>query len=107
MRLDHLLSKEKEKRFKCIFSLTKIYTKRGERENFLLKVEGLLFIVQCAYLSTLLYGDIAQLARAPALQAGGRRFDPDYLHHLNNSQSFKIRAEPSEAGLRGRGDAAK
>ena len=24
-----------------------------------------------------------------------------------NSQSFKIRAEPSEAGLRGRGDAAK
>ena len=45
--------------------------------------------------------------RAPALQAGGRRFDPDYLHHLNNSQSFKIRAEPSEAGLRGRGDAAK
>ena len=45
--------------------------------------------------------------RAPALQAGGRRFDPDYLHHLNNSQSSNIRAEPSEAGLRGRGDAAK
>ena len=45
--------------------------------------------------------------RAPALQAGGRRFDPDYLHHLNNSQSSKIRAEPSKAGLRGRGDAAK
>ena len=25
-------------------------------------------------------GGIAQLARAPALQAGGRRFDSDYLH---------------------------
>ena len=22
--------------------------------------------------------------RAPALQAGGRRFDPDYLHHLSS-----------------------
>ena len=83
MRLDHLLSKEKEKRLKCIFSLTKIYTKRGEREIFLLKVEGLLFIFQCAYLSTVLYGDIAQLARAPALQAGGQGFDSLYLHHRN------------------------
>ena len=26
-------------------------------------------------------GGIAQLARAPALQAGGRRFDSDYLHN--------------------------
>ena len=26
------------------------------------------------------FGGIAQLARAPALQAGGRRFDSDYLH---------------------------
>ena len=31
-------------------------------------------------LSSLEYGGIAQLARAPALQAGGRRFDSDYLH---------------------------
>ena len=29
------------------------------------------------------------------------------LRKQYNSQSFKIRAEPSEAGLRGRGDAAK
>ena len=28
------------------------------------------------------YGGIAQLARAPALQAGGRRFDSDYLHKI-------------------------
>ena len=26
------------------------------------------------------YGGIAQLARAPALQAGGHRFESDYLH---------------------------
>ncbi len=25
-------------------------------------------------------GELAQLARAPALQAGGRRFDSDILH---------------------------
>ena len=31
--------------------------------------------------STLLSGDIAQLARAPALQAGGQEFDSLYLHH--------------------------
>ena len=27
-------------------------------------------------------GVVAQLARAPALQAGGRRFEPDRLHHV-------------------------
>ena len=31
-----------------------------------------------------IYGGIAQLARAPALQAGGHRFEPDILH-----QKFK------------------
>lgn len=30
-------------------------------------------------------GDIAQLARASALQAEGQRFDPVYLHHLSFS----------------------
>ena len=36
------------------------------------------------FFSTLLfqYGDIAQLARAPALQAGGQGFDSLYLHQL-------------------------
>ena len=32
-----------------------------------------------------LHGGIAQLARAPALQAGGRRFDSVYLHHHSGS----------------------
>ena len=27
------------------------------------------------------YGGVAQLARAPALQAGGQEFDSLYLHH--------------------------
>ena len=30
------------------------------------------------------YGGVAQLARAPALQAGGHRFEPDHLHHTLN-----------------------
>ena len=30
-------------------------------------------------------GAVAQFGRAPALQAGGRRFDPDQLHHTHLS----------------------
>jgi hypothetical protein len=33
-------------------------------------------------------GGLAQLARAPALQAGGHRFDSDILHNKEKS-SFK------------------
>ena len=58
MRLDHLLSKEKEKsseKFTVYFSMY--------------------FLVHC------LYGGVAQLARAPALQAGGQEFDSPHLHH--------------------------
>ena len=32
----------------------------------------------------LLYGAVAQLARAPALQAGGQEFDSPQLHHITN-----------------------
>ena len=32
-------------------------------------------------LVTSIDGDVAQLARAPALQAGGQEFDSPYLHH--------------------------
>ena len=31
--------------------------------------------------SALFYGGLAQLARAPALQAGGQRFESVILHH--------------------------
>ena len=61
MRLDHLLSKEKLTDFK----------------------EDLLFIFQCTlqkYIIILIYGAVAQLARAPALQAGGQEFDSPQLH---------------------------
>ena len=36
------------------------------------------------------YGDIAQLARAPALQAGGQGFDSLYLHHKHHTISMKM-----------------
>ena len=58
MRLDHLLSKE----------------------NISLKIYCLFFNV--LLFSTLnFYGGVAQLARAPALQAGGQEFDSLHLHH--------------------------
>ena len=51
------------------------------------------------------YGDVAQLARAPALQAGGRGFDSHRLHFLfglilpsialNRGVVFEIRSERS------------
>ena len=38
--------------------------------------------------------------RAPALQAGGRRFDPDYLHHLlsfeKESKQRKLLIQPRQ-----------
>ena len=60
MRLDHLLSKEKT-------------------------LKDLLFIFQCTFNSTLfhIFGAVAQLARAPALQAGGQEFDSLHLHQTD------------------------
>ena len=37
------------------------------------------------------HGDIAQLARAPALQAGGQGFDSLYLHHANIKHSCNMK----------------
>ena len=51
MRLDHLLSKE-------------------------ITLKILLF----TFFNVILYGAVAQLARAPALQAGGQEFDSPQLH---------------------------
>jgi hypothetical protein len=34
-------------------------------------------------------GGLAQLARAPALQAGGRRFDSDILHNKTVDKQFR------------------
>ena len=42
------------------------------------------------------YGGIAQLARAPALQAGGHRFESDYLHHyFRNIARGKLGQRPA------------
>ena len=49
----------------------------------------LLFIFQCTLNSTLInnqYGAVAQLARAPALQAGGQEFDSPHLHHPSKTR---------------------
>ena len=42
-------------------------------------------------------GGIAQLARAPALQAGGQRFDPAYLHHSTKVERGAVRNSPISA----------
>ena len=59
MRLDHLLSKEKPISLKCVYCL--------------------FFSVFITLLYNL-FGGVAQLARAPALQAGGQEFDSPHLH---------------------------
>ncbi len=37
----------------------------------------------CNTTYNMFYGAVAQLARAPALQAGGQEFDSPQLHHAN------------------------
>ncbi len=39
-------------------------------------------------------GGIAQLARAPALQAGGQEFESLYLHHFYRDVAQQVRAPP-------------
>ena len=55
----------------------------------------LLFIFQCTfykYIEFCVYGAVAQLARAPALQAGGQEFDSPQLHHTDLNISMKTYA---------------
>ena len=63
MRLDHLLSKENS-------------------------LKDLLFIM--FFIKPKLYGAVAQLARAPALQAGGQEFDSPQLHHIYYNDNIII-----------------
>ena len=65
MRLDHLLSKEN---FSKDFIVYNVFLKSQKH----------------------LYGAVAQLARAPALQAGGQEFDSPQLHHIDNSKTKVI-----------------
>ena len=41
------------------------------------------------YIEVDLLGGVAQLARAPALQAGGQEFDSPHLHHKSKSQHIE------------------
>ena len=45
-------------------------------------------------------GGLAQLARAPALQAGGHRFEPDILHNMVTVSQL---VRELVCGTRGRG----
>jgi hypothetical protein len=40
---------------------------------------------------SILNGGLAQLARAPALHAGGHRFDSDILHHSSDTREIGIK----------------
>ena len=44
------------------------------------------------HLHSNLYGGVAQLARAPALQAGGQEFDSPHLHQMR-SERLEVRNE--------------
>ena len=47
----------------------------------------------------LTYGGLAQLARAPALQAGGQRFESVILHHpVNRMTKAYATVNPEKAG---------
>jgi hypothetical protein len=50
-------------------------------------------ILKCGKLTTLVFGDtgsVAQLVRAPALQAGGHRFEPGRSHHMHNARGLRL-----------------
>ena len=70
-KLDKVERRLDEARFVIYFSMCFILN------NFL--------IIQFFCTLTIKYGDIAQLARAPALQAGGQGFDSLYLHHKHHT----------------------
>ena len=54
---------------------------------------NLLFNFECPLTQKVLSGiwGYSSAGRAPALQAGGQRFDPAYLHHLTKSQEKGLR----------------
>ena len=56
-----------------------------ERRNKVLRKKDIVFIDNLLikwYILKCMYGRLAQLVRAPALQAGGHRFESYIAHHL-------------------------
>ena len=57
------------------------------------------------YFPTLNLGRLAQLVRAPALQAGGRWFEPSIAHHIPRAQSLTLIANARASTCLGRATA--
>ena len=92
MRLDHLLSKETSS---TESSACNILVRRLEALGVtLFNLEG----TRPSKASGDNWG-YSSAGRAPALQAGGRRFDPDYLHHP--TKAALLREPLSQYDLRG------
>ena len=51
------------------------------------------FQVLILKLTSAIFGGVAQLARAPALQAGGQRFDSVHLHFFTTIAPAKVQCD--------------
>ena len=85
MRLDHLLSKEKETVIKSCkrCSNTSFAEEKPTCSSFIFQCTLNIVLYNIYSTLNIEYGAVAQLARAPALQAGGQEFDSPQLHHTN------------------------
>ena len=80
MRLDHLLSKEHERKFKASVSKGKQVERKHCSILRILKEKECLQKKLEKPRETRTWG-CSSAGRAPALQAGGQEFDPPHLHH--------------------------
>ena len=67
------------------------------RKNFFLSLHYA--IINKSSEAANLFGRVAQFGRAPRSQRGGRRFDPDHVHHLQTThkRGFFVRNEARSA----------
>ena len=88
MRLDHLLSKEQcegetwSAHPKVDLSESLVKEAEEAKKLFLLAVSFSGSVQEKAVLSPPLVWGFSSVGRAPALQAGGQRFEPANLHHM-------------------------
>ena len=62
----------------------------NEGLRFAIREGGRQFKSAWDYFFTSRFGGLAQLARAPALQAGGQRFESVILHQVNNLYGYEL-----------------
>ena len=75
----------------CALTLSKNSTKMISKNNFKKNLKKFYLVVdkfRKKWYYFRAYGGIAQLARAPALQAGGQEFESLYLHHWWSNSPF-------------------